>query len=246
MSFNLRVLVVDDSTSNCDHLENLLNLYCNNIQSIVKATSVLSALKVLQSQPIDLIFLDVEMPGEQGMSLLEYTSDKMNYECVFVSAYPKYAVNAFEYGALHYILKPISVKKLIAAVDMAYEKITATKKPKVSIQEFEIGTINIVSKNQVDVVRIDDIIRFEADGRYSTCYLKDKRRICSTVNLGKYESRLSEDGFVRIHKSHLVNFKHVIRFFKADSGAVELINGDIIAISQRKKEMISSLILDRS
>jgi two-component system LytT family response regulator len=164
---------------------------------------------------------------------------------IFTSAYNQYAVKAFKYSAVDYLLKPINVDELVAAVNKV-ERPENKQNMQLALEHFmESFNTRGVSKNNkvalptlngLSFIDMNDIIRCEADGKYTYCYIADGKKLHSTRSLIDFEEQLTHHGFCRIHHAHLVNLNHVKTYVKGVGGYVVMSNGDSVVVSKRKKE----------
>ncbi|PCI97350.1 MAG: DNA-binding response regulator [Flavobacteriales bacterium] len=238
----IKAVIVDDTKANRDTLEVLIKKYCPELKIVGTASNIQDAEVMIETQQPKLVFLDIEMPGGTGFDLLERL-DIINFEVIFVTAYDKYAIRAFQFSAIDYLLKPINIKDLIHAVHKitSKERLYSGEELKEVVRNMKGGTsenkkLAIASVQGLDFVPIKNLIRCEADGKYTLCVLEDGKRILSSKNLKEFETILSEENFYRVHHSHLINMTHIKRYAKQDGGHLVMINDDKIGISQRKKE----------
>lgn len=238
----IKSAIVDDTKANRDTLEVLIEKYCPELKIVGKAANIQEAEIVLETQQPELVFLDIEMPGGTGFDLLERL-DIVNFDIIFVTAYDKYAIRAFKFSAIDYLLKPINIRDLIHAVHKVTtkERFYSGNDLKEIIKNMRSGSsdnkkIAIASLQGLDFVPIDSLIRCEADGKYTLCILENGKRILSSKNLKEFEIILSEENFYRVHHSHLINMGHIKHYAKQDGGYLVMINDDEIGIAQRKKE----------
>jgi two-component system LytT family response regulator len=241
----IKAVIIDDEELGRSVLANLVQKYCPEITIVGSAASLKEAKRVIEDVNPSLLFLDVEMPGGSGFELLEKLENH-SFHVIFTTAYDQYAVKAFKYSALDYLLKPINIEELTNAV----KKISSAdskKNMQSSLQHFMESYNNSgVSKNnnkvalptQEGLVFIDiaDIIRCEADGKYTWCFVKEGKNLYSTRSLKDFEEQLEQFGFCRIHHAHLINLNHIKNYTKGDGGQVTMANGDSVTVSKRKKE----------
>ncbi len=236
---HISCIIIDDEVSARNNLTHLINHYFPELIVEAKASTLIEGVeKIKQLQP-EIVFLDVEMPLYSGYEIIDFF-DKINFQIIFVTAYDKYAINAFEVNAIDYVLKPIHPNKLVDAVNKAklklhnqqllcnYEKI---------IQEFKTGipkTILITDNSYKQNIIIDNIIAIEAQRSYANLHLKDSRKILASKNIGYFEEELrTEKLFFRSHKSWLININHVINYSKTK--LIVNLNGGISAKLSRYK-----------
>lgn len=239
----LKAIIVDDEKISRDILHDYLVKYCPDVTILEQCDSVKTGLAAIEKHQPDILFLDVEMPKGNGFDLLEQVKD-INFETVFVTAFDNYAIQALNYSAAYYILKPVSIDELITAV----EKIKAQKQKSISGLHTKVLLENIKAKSLeqhkivlplqdgFEVVNIKDIIHCDAHDNFTDFYFvsKQKMMICRTLKF--YEELLSESGFMRVHKSHLVNLDHVSKYKRGKGGQLTMSNGSVIDVSPNKKE----------
>lgn len=237
---NLTAIIVDDEINSRIILRNYLAKYCTTVTILGEAASVQETLELLKTNTPDMLFLDVEMPYGNAFDLLEQVPDRI-FEIVFVTAYDHYAVDALNAQATYYLLKPIAIDNLIKAVD----HVTQIKKkeeklldtvlvPKVTTVE---GKITIPQQDGFEVLQILDILYCEADDNYTKIYLNKGQKLVSKT-LKYFEESLNSHGFVRIHKSYLVNVSKIVRYRKGKGGSVVLCSGKELAVSSSKKAVL--------
>ena len=238
----LEAIIVEDEETSREILRNYLAKYCPNIILKGEATNVDEALILIRNNALDIVFLDVEMPFGNAFDLLDKVGDRQ-FETVFVTAYSNYAIDAINAHASYYLLKPISIDKLIEAVDYINEIKEKENKLQNSIlkplQTQVDGKITIPLQNGFEVLQIENIMFCQADDNYTQIYLKTGKRLVSKT-LKYFEDSLSENGFVRIHKSYLVNVNEITEYKKGKGGSIILSNGKEIMVSpSRKKELLA-------
>jgi len=226
------VVLIDDEANALMGLETIINEYCDQLNVVGKAESAFHALKILKESKPDLIFLDVEMPGATGFDMLVELPEPKPL-VIFTTAYEKHAIKAIKSNAVDYLLKPIDVDELTAAVKKAEAIINRTSAlPKNKAPDKKI---KLSSQDEIIFALPSDIVHIEGDGRYATVYLRSKRKLVLVKNLGEFEEELAPYGFFRVHKSHLVNCEHIRKVANIDGGFIEMSNGKSIEISRRKR-----------
>lgn len=244
----IRAVIIDDEINNQELISNLLKTYADNVQVVGMANSVDTAYKTINEQHPDLIFLDIQMPDGTGFDLLK-KFDKINFKIIFVTAHQEYAIEAFKYSALDYILKPLSPSNLLAAVKKMEDAISSEElnlKLKTLLNNITEPAKNkkkIVLKTMERIysVDLDDIIRFESDGGYTKVYLADGKRIMVSKTMKEFDDLLMDTGFLRVHHSHLINMNHLFCFEKAE-GHVVMKDDSIVPVSNRKKDHLMELL----
>lgn len=215
----LRTIIIDDEKLSREVICNYLKGYCTDIEIVATASSVKSAYKTIKKYNPDFIFLDIEMADGKGFDLLTMF-EQINFKVIFVTAYSEYAVKAFRFSAVDYLLKPVKIDELVSAV----EKIKTLKE-----QVPGSGILNELMKNLsrestlprtlviphlkgFDVIKISEIIMCMADGYCSNFFVTGDRKYVSSKNLKHFDEILHELNIVRVHHSYLVNLNHVLRY----------------------------------
>ena len=237
-----------------DDIPEALDLLCNDIEKnhpeikiIGKATSVVEASKLLQKITPDILFLDIMLGDGTGFDGLEILPN-LNSKVIFVTASDEYAIKAFKFAAIDYILKPYTLVELSNAINKAKTQIKP-KEEQLSVLKQIVNQpstkpkkLSLHTSEKIIVVSIEDIIRCKADNNYTTFFLKDKSKILVSKTLKYYSDILKELDFLRVHQSHLIN-KHCIKeYIKSDGGYLILNDSSNIPVSARKKaEILASL-----
>tara|TARA_R110001592_G_scaffold63542_2_gene194504 strand:- start:443 stop:1195 length:753 start_codon:yes stop_codon:yes gene_type:complete len=217
------------------------------IEIIGKATSVIEAAKLLQKKQPDILFLDIMLGDGTGFDILEIVPN-LQSKIIFVTASDAYAIKAFKFAAIDYILKPYSNEDLANSIAKAKEQIQPNKEQIAVLQD---AIKNPVSTNQkislhtsekIIVVQLSEIIRCKSDNNYTTFYLENGQKILVSKTLKYFADMLKEHGFLRVHQSHLINTKYIKEFIKSDGGYLILKDKSNIPVSVRKRnEVIESL-----
>jgi two-component system LytT family response regulator len=232
-------LIIDDETRGRNSLKTLIQNYVEDLQIVSEAAAVKSGIIEINKHKPSIVFLDIEMPEQNGFALYD-TFPEPDFHVIFVTAYDQYMVKALRHAALDYLLKPIDVDELIAAVNRARKKNTRIFKKQLEIldnvlSKNDFKKITLPTKDGLLFVETSEIIRCEADGSYTNFYLKNKKKIMVSSLLGTYEKILSED-FMRVHASHIVNLNHITNYIKGRGGTIILSDNSKVALSSRKKE----------
>lgn len=238
----LKAILVEDEAASREILRNYLTKYCPKVTLLGEASNIDEALVLIRKFDLDVVFLDVEMPYGNAFDLLDKVGDRQ-FETVFVTAYNQYAIDALNAHASYYLLKPISIDKLIEAVDYVSEIKEKENQLDATVLEPIVsqvtGKITIPLQNGFEVLQVEDILYCQADDNYTNIYLKEKRKLVSKT-LKHFEDILSEKGFARVHKSYLVNVNAIVEYKKGKGGSVILTNGKEVMVSpSRKKELLS-------
>ena len=245
----ISALIVDDEKSGRENLSGLLKTHCPNIAVIAEAKSVSEAISAIENYSPQLVFLDIEMPGENGFQLLEHFRD-FQFEVIFVTAYDNYAIKAIRFSAADYILKPINLHELKTAVDKVAEQIRQkTENEKIKQLYFNVHhprdpKIGLPTNDRIEFVEVKNIIRCQGDGNYTHLFFSGRKPLLIAKTLIEFEDLLEEHAFIRVHKTHLVNLNYVTAFLKNDGGQLILSNGESISVSRRRKEKVIKKLKD--
>ncbi|RZL42029.1 MAG: response regulator transcription factor [Pedobacter sp.] len=240
----LNAIIVDDEEFARSSLYFLLQQNCVEIQVVGIAKSVNEARILLTQHQVDLIFLDIAMPGENGFELIPQVQ-QTNANVIFTTAYDQYALRAIKANALDYLLKPIDIDELTEAVAKAvkFNNLNKTENNRTeSLKNLAedlndvqaIKKITLPSSQGFRVIDIDDIVHIEADSNYSVFNLVNLEKIVVSKVLKDYEEILPENRFVRVHKSSIVNLKFVKEYNSKNGLQVLLNNGEVIIVSRRR------------
>lgn len=244
----ITAIIVDDEPKSRDVLKTLLNRFCPEVEILAQAGSIQEAAELVRMHNPELVFLDIEMPGGNGLQLLE-SGGTGDAEVIFVTSYAHYAIPALRLSAVDYLLKPIEVEDLRAAVDRVSERKRNKVNGNLQVLRENLGQGEMLQKiaipgmQDVRFVKVNDIIRIEGDSNYSFIYVDGGEKIHSSRTLGDYEELLtSHQNFFRVHKTHLVNLNHVVKLIKTEGGYLEMKDGSQVEISRRRKTEVLQLL----
>ncbi|MGV8092707.1 MAG: LytR/AlgR family response regulator transcription factor [Mangrovibacterium sp.] len=236
-------IIVDDERNGRENLAGLLSGHCPQIKLAGQGSSVIEAIELIRQFHPQLVFLDIEMPGGNGFKLLE-ALDNYPFEVIFVTAYDHYAIKAIRFSAADYILKPVNVNELTDAVVRVSQRIR-DKQENERVRFLQQNLLRPASPkiglpvgDHVEYVPVDSIIRCKGEGNYTRFIFPDRKAILVAKTLVEFEELLADHGFIRVHKTHLVNLKYVTAFIRDNSGSLILSNGDEVAISRRRKDRV--------
>jgi len=239
----IKSIIVDDEKHGRENLAGILAQHCPEITVSGEADSVENAIQFIKKEKPELVFLDIEMPKANGFQLLEYFAE-INFEVIFVTAYDNYAIKAIRFSAADYILKPINYKDLKVAVEKVAQRIKRKaeneriKELHRNILQPENPRIGLPTGDRIEFVNVKDIVHCKGEGNYTHIYLERGKHLLVAKTLIEFEELLNEYSFIRTHKSHLVNLKHVSAYLKTDGGMLQLSNGENVAISRRRKDIV--------
>ena len=236
----INTLVVDDNEKARIALISDIDDYCETINVVGQAGSVEEAFKVCIKTKPELIFLDIKMGDGTGFDLLEKLKsiDFQLYQVIFTTAYDEYALQAFKYAALDYLLKPVSAEDLLRAVNRISVKVerdySEISNPYTSKQK----KLAIAEHDRIHMIDIGDIISLEADKNYTKFEINGKKNIVASKNLKHYEELLDSNLFLRVHHTYLANAQHINQFVKNEGNYLIMSNGNTIPVSARKKDAV--------
>ena len=239
----LKTIIIDDEFNAVQSLEVLIQEYCDDVQVVAKAYSVAEGIEKFHQTNPDIIFLDIEMPDNLGFEVLEALPDSKS-EIIFTTAYSQYAIKAFKYSAIDYLLKPIKIDELKNAIN----KVKQRKINQLfSHYNYDIllhnlskevpDKIAIPSEEGFEYLLVDDIVLIEAQGSYSNIVLSNKQKILVSKGLYEFQQILDSDSFLKVHRSYLINLKYVQRYIRKSGGAILMFDGTVIPVSNRNKEI---------
>jgi len=243
----LKAIIVDDEESARNVLSNLLLRFCPEIEVLGKCENVPTAVELIKQLNPDIVFLDIEMPNYAGYEIISFF-ETVNFEIVFVTAYDKYAIKAFEISAVDYLLKPVEIDRLKQAV----QKLVATINLKNNQNNYNALTENLKSEtlsklvvrtnSGQEIIATKNIIAIEAQEAYSCIYTVNNQYLMSK-NLKFYESTFEHNSnFFRSHKSWLINLNHLKNFSKSKF-EIQLTNSITAKLSKYKKPEFEELVM---
>jgi two-component system LytT family response regulator len=245
----MKTLLIDNEPALLRGLETLLKMYCPEIAVVAKAEGVESGLQAILKWQPELVFLDVEMDDGTGMDLLRKLPQR-SFQVVFITAYDHYALDAFRFSAIDYLLKPVDPDELMEAVARARSaQHSHHLQDRLNVLLENMAQIDLPHKKIVlrdaenlYIVEVQEIVRCLAEGAYTRFFLDSGEEILVSKNLKGYEQLLSNYGFFRSHHAHLVNLHYLKRFSKADGGMLILRDGSELPVSSRRKAMLMEVL----
>ena len=243
----ITAIIIDDEPKSVFTLNSFLQEYCKNVFVAGNANSAKNGKELIEAVKPQLIFLDIEMPLGSGFDLLQ-SLPTIDFEIIFITAYNQYAINAFRFSALDYLLKPLRITQLVEAVDKACKRInekTDSRKYELLLnnlkeQNIVKQKITFIDRGQQYFVSMDEIIYLVADGNYTNVHTESKIFL-SSKNLKEFEDILPDKIFCRIHHGHIVNTKFILKVNKGRGGFVTMKDGTKLEIAIRRKEAFMEL-----
>jgi two-component system LytT family response regulator len=234
-------IIVDDEIKGRQFLRQLLEKFTPHVKISGEAANAKEAVELIASVNPDLVFLDIEMPGETGIEMLRQLQE-INFSVVFVTAFNRYAVDAFRLGAVDYLLKPVSPSDLQQAVERVEDHKQVRAQYKSKLHEFTqhygqaLTKIAIPALHGFEFIDFSEIIFLQSDSNYTRIKLKDGKTIMAARLLGDFEEMLEPYNFFRIHKSFIINLAHIRKYTKGEGGTVMMTDGSEMDVSRRMKE----------
>ncbi len=244
----IRAILIDDESNSLEMMEWLLKTYCPQVQVEAMCNSAAKGIEAINKFRPDVIFLDIEMPHMNGFDMLE-EFDKLSFDVVFCTAYDQFAIRAFKYSALNYLLKPVDPEDLKETIRRIEEKKMAPSR-----EQLELLLENIRKPSKPTAQRIalttgdgmifvptKDILYCNAESNYTNVVLTGGRKILVSKVLKEIDEALAGPDFFRIHNSYLVNLNHITKFVRGDGGYVVMQDGASVSISRSKRQEFMEL-----
>ena len=245
---NIKAIIAEDEQKNRENLRQLLLKHCPGIDIIDCCSSAAEAYEIIVSLQPELVFLDIEMPGMNGI----YVGNELKkanknviifVEVIFVTAYDHYGIQAIKFSALDYILKPTDIDELIQAVTKAKKKISTQAENRQMLHLLQNNKLPDKHKtpalslaDKIEFIEIGSIVRCKAENNYTTFYLKDGQQLVVSKTLKEFDELLVPYHFLRVHQSHLINLNEMKSYIKSDGGYIRMKDGSSVSISRQHKE----------
>ncbi len=246
----VKAVIIDDDFASRMVLREILKKAIGNVELLGEAGSIVEGIPLIERVNPDVVFLDISMPDGSGFDLLDRIK-KIDFKIIFITAYTEYAIRAFKYSAFDYIVKPINIQELAKAISRI-PKIKRVK-DKAAVHELKANlfpgsengpkTIALPEMNGFAIIPVDKIIRCEGLRNYTRIIFKEEAEKIVPRTLLEFENLLTPLGFIRIHRSHLVNLANVVRYIKTQGGTVELKSGELLKVSPKYKDELLNKIL---
>jgi len=243
----LNVLIIDDEPHIRSTLKSLIKVACRQVKVVGEAESVATGISAINRYKPDLVLLDIRMDDGTGFDLLEHYQH-IDFKVIFITAYEQHALDAFRFSAVDYILKPVNPEKLVEAIERARQMVLGSFQNQINVLKENLEPDKktdrkIVLKTQENIhfLNVSDIICCESDGNYTTFNTVQGERILVSRVLKDFDEMLTDHGFFRVHRSHLINLRHIKRFERQDGGYVVL-TGDLQApVSARSRDKLMQI-----
>ncbi|MFT3679227.1 MAG: LytTR family DNA-binding domain-containing protein [Ferruginibacter sp.] len=240
----LKAVIIDDEPDCVKLLGLQLKMYCPQVKVAAECTISEDGLLAIKEHQPDIVFLDIEMPVMNGFQLLE-KAGKINFSLIFVTAYDQFAVKAFRFSALDYLLKPIDGKDLQAAVQKASQHHRPDKQQLNMLKQQVYGTeknypdkIALPFQNGVTFIEIKNIVFCESENNYTRFHTADGQQYMVSKTLGDIQEVLEERNFLRVHRQYLVNLDHIKKYVRGEGNYLVLSNGQNVSVARNQKDRL--------
>jgi len=240
----VRAVIIDDEQHCIDRLNHLLDNYASRTVEVVGCCKTVNeGIDYIRAAHPDLLFLDIQICDVTGFELLK-AFPKPTFEIIFTTAYEQYAVKAFKFSAVDYLLKPIDRDELLASLDRLKERVSQLDRAKrfdvlfdnLRMQRGMPRRITLPTVSGYSILYTADIIRCQADVNYTHLFLKDKQKMTVAKPLKEFDELLADHNFYRVHNSHLINLDYISRYVKGKGGYIVMEDQTEIEVSTRRKE----------
>lgn len=250
MTIPLKIFIVDDEFQSRNFLSKLIMAHHSDVQIVGEAATVEAAKQGLHDTRPDLLFLDVMLNDETGFDLLQQLDD-ISFEVIFTTAHDEYAIRAFKFNALDYLLKPIDSEELDAALQKVKDKFSRQQLNSTDVVQNFLSSLQfpktlekkipIPTSEGFLLVPLQEIIYCQSSGNYTQLNLANKKKLISSYTLKHYDEMLGDYQFFRAHKSFLINLAHVTQYKKGEGGTIVMSDNMEIELSRRNKEAFIKL-----
>lgn len=240
----MRTIIIDDEENIRQTLVKMIGQVCDNVTIVAEGSDVQSGYEIITKYEPDVVLMDIQLPDGTGFDLLERL-EKYNFKIIFITAFENYAIKAFKFSAIDYLLKPFDpdeIQKAFERAEEAREEENTKIKLKAFLSNFEniskeVKKIVLKTAESIHLVNVQDIIRCQSDGNYTHFYLLGGKKLMVSKTLKEYDNLLSPYGFFRVHQSHLVNLNY-LDHFKKENEKIVLKDESVVPVSHRKKEQL--------
>ena len=241
----MNAMIIDDEPDGIGTLSRLLERHCPQVNLVATCTDPLKAHQVIRELSPEVVFLDIQMPAKSGMKILSELPEKA-FEVIFVTAHSEYMLQALQYSAADYLLKPVDEDKLVEAVQRAMYRLQYGRQPvrsQVLLHNlYNAGSpvnmrLCIPSLKGFVIVKLEDIVYCQAERSYTVFHFNNSKAMTSSKPLAEYDQLLGDADFLRVHKSFLINLQHVKEYQRGEGGMAIMSNGHEIEISRRRKDV---------
>jgi two-component system LytT family response regulator len=244
----LKCIIVDDEFKNRESLKALVEKFCDNITVAAVCQNGNETITAISEHDPDLVFMDIQLQRETGFEILERL-DKIDFEVIFTTAYSEFAIKAFKFSAIDYLLKPIDINDLRRAIEKAQKKVVGNISERVTQlaqnikgNTFKHSRLALPSNDGLVFVSVDEILYCEASGNYTNIFMADDRKFVISRTLKEYEDLLENQDFFRIHNSYLINLNSIKKYIRGEGGQVVMSNDKALDVSKSKKKSFLEMI----
>lgn len=237
----IRTILIDDERQARAALNSILEEFFPEIEVVAQAESPSEAIELIRQHKPELVFMDVMLQTGTGFDVLEQLGE-WDFSVIFVTAHADYAYQSFRSNAVDYLLKPIRIKDLRAAIEKVKERLQANRELESHIivrsTSHEQGNnLTVVPDNTgFSVLRLDEIVRCEASRNYTVLHLRNGKQVAAVRSIGDFETAFQGLGFVRVHKSHLVNLYMIRKYIRGRGGELEMSDGAMVPVARERKD----------
>ncbi len=234
----MNVLIYDDDPASMKQLSQSISEYCPSLKVVACVSHFSEFQSIIDKEAVEILFLDVQMPGLSGFEVLQSTTLK-GVSVVLISAHEKYAIEGYGYNVKYFLVKPIAPKALMDAVSKCESSAEDNGK------DLLARSLCVFSGKDYLVIPHEEIVRVEAEGSYSRIVLQQRQPELVSYALGRLEEALASESFIRCHRSHIVNLKHIYKFSKMNNGLLILSNGDTVPTSRKSKKWFEQALVGK-
>lgn len=239
----IRAVLIDDEKNALEVLQMQLERYCDSVQIVASCAGGEAGVQAIKTWQPDVVFLDIEMPHVNGFQVLEQTA-MCSYQVIFTTAYDQFAIRAFKYAAVDYLLKPIDIEDLqqaVAKVAKTHPVTSLEETVKRLVYQYQVNAqpkrIAFPVGNMLEFFDADEIVRAESESNYTHIFFNNHKKIMLSKTLKEVEETLGGHPFFRIHQSHLINTNHIDKAVRGEGAYVVMRDGTTLTISRQKKEL---------
>lgn len=246
----MNVLIIDDESKARSLLTTIIKEYVTTVSQVYEASNLLDGIEILKKESIQVVFLDIEMPNYSGLQLFEFINiEEVQFEIIFTTAYSEYAIQAFEFSAIDYLLKPLRPNKVVHSIEKAKKALEQNQvqqrlsELKNALTSEKFNKLALPVEDGIRFIKLEDIYFCEADAMYTNFYLKGNEKILISKPL-KYFTDLLENKalFYKTHRSYLVNLQYLQKIVKKEGTYLELEDNHRVPVSKEKKDDLFQLI----
>lgn len=239
----LKAIILEDEVKSLINIRTQLSQHCENVQIVAEARSLEECRELIQNTDlkIDIAFMDIDLPDGLAFQLLDEIKP-VTFEIVFVTGHNQYAIRAFDFASIGYIMKPIDPEKLMSAVARVMPKEKSDINERLEVFEHAYknpdgynGKLTISALDGMYFINFNEILRFEAEDNYTHIFKTNGEKITVSKTLKSYEKMLHGMDFYRVHKGHMINMNFIDKYVKGEGGYIVMEDGKKIDVSRRRR-----------